>query len=70
MTTSYDRRVCALEQRHYRAPSPPTRIIRTIISPGRNVVGLRLGGRHFDRAEGESVEELVHRAKRAVGWDD
>ena len=69
MTTSYDRRVWVLEQRRFRAPLPPTRIIRTIISPSRDVVALRLAGRHFDRAEGESVEELEQRAMRAVGWD-
>jgi hypothetical protein len=62
-------RLVALEQRHYRAAVPSLRIFHTIISPGRDVVGLYLPGQHFDRAEGESVEELKQRAMRAVGWE-
>ena len=70
MTNSYDRRLVALEQRHNRAPLPRVRIIHTIISPGRDVVGLFMEGQHFDRAEGESEDELRRRALRAVGWED
>jgi hypothetical protein len=70
MTTSYDRRLVALEQKRYRAAPQRVRVIHTIISPGRAVVGMHLNGRYIDRDEGESVEELRERALRAVGWDD
>jgi hypothetical protein len=70
MTTSYDRRLSVLEQQHYRAALPTLRIIHTIISPEREVEGVYLAGQHFDRAAGESVDELEQRAMRAVGWDE
>jgi hypothetical protein len=34
MTTSYDRRLVALEQRHYQRALPTLRIFHTIIKPG------------------------------------
>jgi len=70
MTTSYDRRLVALEQRHIPAPPPQMRIIHTIISPNLEVDGVHREGRHFDRAAGEAVDELEQRAMRAVGWSD
>lgn len=70
MTTSYDRRIIALEQLHTRAALPPVRVYHSIISPDREVVGAYVEGQHFDRAEGESVDELRQRGLRAVGWDD
>ena len=73
MTTSYDRRLTALEQRHNRAAPPQIRIIRTIICPDRGVVGMLMrcqgSDQSFDRAEGESEDQLRQRAMRAVGWD-
>lgn len=70
MTSSYDRRLLALEQRHSRATPPLVRVIRPIIGPGREVVGMFVRGQHFDRAEGESEDQLRQRAMRAVGWDE
>jgi hypothetical protein len=67
--TSYDRRLTALEQRHYRIALPTLRIYHTIISPEREVEGIHLEGEFFDRAEGESVEKLRQRAFQAVGWE-
>ena len=71
MITSYDRRLAALEQRHDPAPLPQMRILHTIISPDRDVEGVYLEGQHFDRAAGESVDELEQRLrKRLVGTTD
>lgn len=70
MTTTYDRRLAALEQKHNSAPPTQIRIIHTIISPDREVEGVYLCGQHFDRSEGESVDELCQRAKCAVGYGE
>ena len=70
MTTSYDRRLAALEQRHDPAPLPQMRVIHMIISPDREVEGVYLCGQHFDRTKGESVDALEQRAMRAVGWEN
>ena len=70
MTTNYDRRLAALEQRHNPATPPQVRVIHTIISPDREIEGVYLCGQNFDRSEAESVDELEKRAMQAVGWDD
>jgi len=70
MTTSYERRLAALEQRHNPTPLPQIRIIHTIISPNREVEGVFLEGKHFERAAGETVGELEQRAMRAADWFD
>jgi hypothetical protein len=46
------------------------RVIRSLIGRNREVIGIHVAGRYFDRIDGEPEKELKRRALRVVGWNE
>ena len=44
--------------------------LHVIIDELREAKGVWADGQHFDRAEGESVDELCQRVCAALGWEE